>query len=195
MREPSPVASAFAGCFSEASYQDGTGRYSKLGRRSLSADGCSASVRCLQRLGERGPGQALPGDGGAGPRSWPDPAEAGPSCPQPRLRGLSPCRVGTCSAHQARGVGCFWARFHCRLPACGPKPPRSWVVRLWEAFLLQMNDFDRFLEQELRQMLDPVVAAVPPARGERLRRPPEPGLTLEVRAEPAPATIASVPQL
>ena len=36
-----------------------------------------------------------------------------------------------------------------------------------EAFLLQMNDFDRFLEFELRQMLDPVVALSAPRRGRR----------------------------
>lgn len=33
-----------------------------------------------------------------------------------------------------------------------------------ETFLLQMNDFERRLESELRQMLDPVVATRPPAR-------------------------------
>jgi hypothetical protein len=38
---------------------------------------------------------------------------------------------------------------------------------LWEAFLIQMNDFDRFLEFELRQMLDPVVASGPPRRRRR----------------------------
>ena len=36
---------------------------------------------------------------------------------------------------------------------------------MWEAFLLQMNEFDRFLEIELQHMLDPVVAVQPPARG------------------------------
>ena len=41
---------------------------------------------------------------------------------------------------------------------------------MWEAFLLQMNDFDRFLELQLRQMLDPVVASQPPARRGRLGR-------------------------
>jgi len=41
---------------------------------------------------------------------------------------------------------------------------------LWEAFLLQMNDFDRYLEHELRQMLDPVVARRPPTRRGRLGR-------------------------
>jgi hypothetical protein len=35
---------------------------------------------------------------------------------------------------------------------------------LWEAFLLQMNDFDRTLELKLRNLLDPVVAAPPPPR-------------------------------
>jgi hypothetical protein len=35
---------------------------------------------------------------------------------------------------------------------------------LWEAFLLLMNDFDRLLQIELRQLLDPVVAAPAPTR-------------------------------
>jgi hypothetical protein len=35
---------------------------------------------------------------------------------------------------------------------------------LWEAFLLQMNDFDRYLELQLRRMLDPVVVTRPPRR-------------------------------
>jgi hypothetical protein len=35
---------------------------------------------------------------------------------------------------------------------------------LWEAFLLQMNDFDGFLELELKAMLDSVVASRPPVR-------------------------------
>jgi hypothetical protein len=35
---------------------------------------------------------------------------------------------------------------------------------LWEAFLIQMNDFDRYLESELRQMLDPVVTVRAPHR-------------------------------
>ena len=35
---------------------------------------------------------------------------------------------------------------------------------MWEAFLLQMNDFDGFLELELKAMLDSVVAARPPLR-------------------------------
>lgn len=61
---------------------------------------------------------------------------------------------------------------------------------MWETFLLQMNDFDRFLEQELRQMLDPVVTAQPPARGERHRRLPEPSLAIEPAAvEPALVTV------
>ncbi|MHB8587750.1 MAG: hypothetical protein ACYDA0_02730 [Candidatus Dormibacteraceae bacterium] len=40
------------------------------------------------------------------------------------------------------------------------------VLPLWEAFLIQMDDFDWFLEVELRQMLDPVAAS----RAPRLRR-------------------------
>ena len=45
---------------------------------------------------------------------------------------------------------------------------------MWEAFLLQMNDFDEYLETELRHMLDPVVATPAPRRtGPRVtvRRP------------------------
>lgn len=34
-------------------------------------------------------------------------------------------------------------------------------------FLIQMNDFDRYLEFELRHMLDPVVARRAPRRGGR----------------------------
>jgi hypothetical protein len=45
---------------------------------------------------------------------------------------------------------------------------------LWEAFLIHMNDFDRYLESELRKMLDPVVDAGAPRR----RRPKGSGLPL-----------------
>jgi hypothetical protein len=42
---------------------------------------------------------------------------------------------------------------------------------LREAFLIQMNDFDRLVEFGLRRMLDPVVASrVPPRRGDRRQR-------------------------
>ena len=44
---------------------------------------------------------------------------------------------------------------------------------MWEAFLLQMNDFDQFLELQLRRTLDPVVARRPPVRRGRLKRTPE----------------------
>ena len=47
---------------------------------------------------------------------------------------------------------------------------------MWEAFLIQMNDFDRFLEFELRQMLDPVVN--PPAPRRRRRTKGSPVLTI-----------------
>jgi hypothetical protein len=39
---------------------------------------------------------------------------------------------------------------------------------LWEAFLIQMNDFERYLESELRLMLDPVVTSGAPRRRRRL---------------------------
>jgi hypothetical protein len=38
---------------------------------------------------------------------------------------------------------------------------------LWEAFLIQMNDFDRYLESGLRHMLDPVVTSGAPRRRRR----------------------------
>jgi hypothetical protein len=38
---------------------------------------------------------------------------------------------------------------------------------LWEAFLIQMNDFDRYLESGLRQMLDRVVMSELPRRRRR----------------------------
>jgi hypothetical protein len=51
---------------------------------------------------------------------------------------------------------------------------RVWVTRvllLREAFLIQMNDFDRLLEFQLQRMLDPVVASrVPPRRGDNTRK-------------------------
>ena len=39
---------------------------------------------------------------------------------------------------------------------------------MWDAFLIQMNDFDRYLESGLRQMLDPVVASGAPRRRRRM---------------------------
>ena len=38
---------------------------------------------------------------------------------------------------------------------------------MWETFLIQMNDFDRYLESGLRRMLDPVVASGAPSRRRR----------------------------
>ena len=43
---------------------------------------------------------------------------------------------------------------------------------MWEAFLIQMNDFDRFLEFELGQMLDPVVTLPAPRKRRRVRGSP-----------------------
>jgi hypothetical protein len=53
---------------------------------------------------------------------------------------------------------------------------------LWEAFLLQMNEFDRYLELRLRDMLDPVVEAQPPARNVKGRRRP----AIELAGDAAP---------
>ena len=62
---------------------------------------------------------------------------------------------------------------------------------MWEAFLLQMNDFDQVLELMLRQMLDPVVARKPPRRRGRLARPRAPILAVEpARLQLAPEPIA-----
>lgn len=41
---------------------------------------------------------------------------------------------------------------------------RRWVLHLWEAFLLHMDDFDRLLEFQLRRKLDALVAAPVPVR-------------------------------
>ena len=40
---------------------------------------------------------------------------------------------------------------------------------MWEAFLLQMNDFDRYLDSALKHMLDFVVASPPPLRRGRIK--------------------------
>ena len=70
-----------------------------------------------------------------------------------------------------------------------------------EAFLLQMNDFDRLLETQLRHMLDPVVAIRPPVRGRRLKAlepvlavgPPE-SAPVALEAVPVTVTVTSLPQ-
>lgn len=49
---------------------------------------------------------------------------------------------------------------------------RRWVLQLWEAFLIHMDDFDRLLELQLRRRLDPLVAApVPVRRGRAVSSP------------------------
>lgn len=55
---------------------------------------------------------------------------------------------------------------------------------MWEALLIQMNDYDRFLESELRRMLDPVVAARVPKRGRRNSRG-RPSLVVLTATDPA----------
>jgi hypothetical protein len=54
---------------------------------------------------------------------------------------------------------------------------------LWEAFLLQMNDFDKLLEVQLRRMLDPVVATPAPPRRSRPRKTRQPILAIEASIE------------
>ena len=73
---------------------------------------------------------------------------------------------------------------------------------MWEAFLLQMNDFDSLLELQLRHMLDPVVAQRPPARrGHRLTVQPVvtiPPPTADLVVEAVPVTtpmVAAMPRL
>ena len=61
---------------------------------------------------------------------------------------------------------------------------------MWEAFLLQMNEFDQLLEVKLRQMLDPVVLSRPPARRGRHERPPRPTLASVPATVPAPLELA-----
>lgn len=60
---------------------------------------------------------------------------------------------------------------------------------MWEAFLIQMNDFDRFLEFGLRQMLDPVVIPPAPPRGRRTKGSP----LLTIVPPPAEAVVAVEP--
>jgi hypothetical protein len=65
---------------------------------------------------------------------------------------------------------------------------------LWEAFLIQMNEFDRFLEFELRQMLDPVVTTRAPRRPRRAKDSPlltivPPQVDAIVAVEPVAVTI------
>ena len=70
---------------------------------------------------------------------------------------------------------------------------------MWEAFLLQMNDFERYLETELRVMLDPVVARRPPPRRgqlEEAEQPVVPSLPVggpAVDAIPVVAPVVTVP--
>ncbi|HET7421625.1 MAG TPA: hypothetical protein VFL27_14700 [Candidatus Dormibacteraeota bacterium] len=58
---------------------------------------------------------------------------------------------------------------------------------MWETFLLQMNDFDRFLEIELQELLDPVVDRRPPTRRGRSDRAGVPPIVVETLVpEPVP---------
>ena len=64
---------------------------------------------------------------------------------------------------------------------------------MWEAFLLQMNDFDRYLEIELRLMLDPVVVRRPPTRrGRRQAFAPVLPVAEVLALEPIPVVESAV---
>src|SRR6476660_7399137 len=69
------------------------------------------------------------------------------------------------------------------------KKRRSRVLRLGEAFLIQMNEFDLRLESDLRRLLDPMsTAPAPPRRGKRAQDAPR----VELRLTPeklAPITV------
>lgn len=62
---------------------------------------------------------------------------------------------------------------------------------MWEAFLLQMNYFERYLEIELKQLLDPVVVRRPPPRKGRSKAhaagAPQPVVDAVVVTLPVPA--------
>jgi hypothetical protein len=67
------------------------------------------------------------------------------------------------------------------------------VLLLREAFLIQMNDFDRLVEFELRRMLDSVVTSrVPPRRGDAMRKSAPFLVVAPAPLELAPETIAVV---
>jgi len=63
---------------------------------------------------------------------------------------------------------------------------------LWEAFLLQMDDFDKYLDLQLRRMLDPVVATPAPPRRSPRPRAWQPILGIEAPIERAPDVIPVV---
>jgi hypothetical protein len=66
--------------------------------------------------------------------------------------------------------------------------PQTWVLPLRDAFLVQMDDFEKLLEHHLRRKLDPVVAApVPPRRGRVI------DLRRGGRVEPAPRRLGAFP--
>ena len=64
-------------------------------------------------------------------------------------------------------------------------------MRLCEAFLLQMNDFDKFLDLQLRHMLAPVVATPAPPRRSRPLKARQPILAVEAMpaVEPVAVTV------
>src|SRR5260370_3379655 len=156
------------------------GRWDGLCNRS----GCSTGASADEPFGKPvPPGEGLRGHGRKDPGTRRDGTHARQTRSHARpqrgsrrasQRGQRRGPAGGCSAHHARGVGSFWAP--CPSPSRGVnrKSLRPRVLRLWEAFLLQMNDFDRFLEVQLRKILDPVAMSPPPARAAPPHHPPTP---------------------
>jgi len=66
---------------------------------------------------------------------------------------------------------------------------------LWETFLLQMNDFDKFLDLQLRHMLDPVVATPAPPRRSRPPKARKPVLAVQASIELVPEVVPAVEPL
>jgi hypothetical protein len=69
-----------------------------------------------------------------------------------------------------------------------------WVLPLRETFLIQMDDFDRLLESQLRRKLNPIVAApVPPRRDRLSSKRDRLSSKKDRRAEPAPRRLGAIP--
>src|ERR1700719_1284837 len=111
------------------------------------------------------------------PRTWSAPPRHGQAGPRPgrprrRLRvavrppAAASLRPGR-RAVTARGLRGPGRLDRAGLPRQVMRSVRARVLPLWETFLIQMNDFDRYLESGLRRMLDPVVASGAPSRRRR----------------------------
>jgi hypothetical protein len=79
-------------------------------------------------------------------------------------------RRGTLAGTNGRGISQLSGRRRLIAPISQSGHKVSCQIRvlpLWEAFLIQMDDFDRLLELQLRRKLDAVVASPVPVRRRR----------------------------